>query len=277
MSTTWVQRWAQLGVGLLLVAGIVQGAAAGRLEPQLWQVDGLERTALVRRPAARAGEPRCPLVFVFHGHGGSMHHAARTIALHTAWREAVVVYPQGLPTPGHLTDPHGERTGWQRHRGDQQDRDLRFVDVMLAALNRTGAIDPARIYATGHSNGGAFTYLLWAERRAAFAAFAPSAAVLVRGAAQLRPRPVLHLGSPSDSLVKFAWQSRMIDHVLRVNGVGPRAPDTLGYVAYPDRSGQGADVATFLHDGGHAFPSDGTIRIVQFFQAHRLAFAETPE
>ena len=209
-----------------------------------------------------------PVVFVFHGHGGTMQHAARSIAVHDHWPEAIVVYPQGLPTPGHITDPDGERTGWQRHRGDQQDRDLRFVDAMLARLRHGGDLDATRVYATGHSNGGAFTYLLWAERADAFAAFAPSAAVLGRGAGKLRPRPVLHLGSPSDPLVVFAWQSRMIDHVLRINRVGPRRDELSGYAEYPATDATGADVATYLHDGGHAFPAEATPRIVAFFRAH---------
>ena len=122
------------------------------------------------------------------------------------------------------------------------------------------------MFATGHSNGGAFTYLLWAERGERFAAFAPSAAVLSRGVDKFAPRPVLHLGSLRDPLVKPEWQARMIDHVLRVNRGGPRRCGVAGYVVYPSETG--AEVATFLHDGGHRFPTDATGLIVRFFQAH---------
>jgi polyhydroxybutyrate depolymerase len=146
------------------------------------------------------------------------------------------------------------------------DRDLKFFDAMLASLRADYAVDEKRIYATGHSNGGLFTYLLWAERGAIFAAFAPSSAVLPRGLDRLQPKPVLHLGSPDDPLVKFAWQERMIDFVLRLNGCGPRHANALGYTTYA--STKGAEVATYLHSGGHRFPPAGTELIVKFFQAH---------
>ena len=46
---------------------------------------------------------------------------------------------------------------------------------MLARLKTDYKVDDKRIYSTGHSNGGGFTYLLWAARGDVFAAFAPSA------------------------------------------------------------------------------------------------------
>jgi hypothetical protein len=56
-------------------------------------------------------------------HGGSMLNAARTLGYHTRWPEAIVVYMQGLNTPGRLTDPEGRQPGWQHAVGDQGDRD----------------------------------------------------------------------------------------------------------------------------------------------------------
>ena len=47
--------------------------------------------------------------------------------------------------------------------------------MALASLRHTYNIDDDRIYATGFSNGGMFTYLLWAKRPNVFAAFAPVA------------------------------------------------------------------------------------------------------
>jgi polyhydroxybutyrate depolymerase len=130
--------------------------------PRHWDVDGVRREALVVTPAD--GEDLAPVVFVFHGHGGTARQAARSFDLHTHWPEAIVVYPQGLPTPGRLTDPEGKRNGWQHAAGEQEDRDLKFFDAMLASLKSEHNIDESRIYCTGHSNGGGFTYLLWAAR-----------------------------------------------------------------------------------------------------------------
>ncbi len=55
---------------------------------------------------------------------------------HKHWPEAIVVYMQGLNTPGALTDPDGKRPGWQKTFGDQGDRDLKFFDAVLATLRK---------------------------------------------------------------------------------------------------------------------------------------------
>jgi polyhydroxybutyrate depolymerase len=111
--------------------------------------------------------------------------------------------------------------------------------------------------------------LLWAERGDTFAAFAPSAALLAKGYDKFKPKPILHIGSPQDPLVKFAWQARMIDYDLKVNGCGPRQPDTLGYRSYA--SSKGAEVATYLHAGGHRYDKAAPELVVKFFKAHPQA------
>ena len=88
---------------------------------------------------------------------------------------------QGLNTPGALTDTEGKKPGWQKTFGDQDDRDLKFFDAVLATLKKDYKVDEKRIYATGHSNGGGFTYLLWAARGEVFAAVAPCAAAALIG------------------------------------------------------------------------------------------------
>jgi polyhydroxybutyrate depolymerase len=254
------------GLFVFLLGILWTGLAAfgAELERLTWTVDGVEREALVHVPA-HGGSTGTPLVFAFHGHGGSDRQASRSFRLHEVWPDALVVYPQGLPTAGQLTDQAGKEAGWQGCAGSQGDWDLKFFDVMLADLQKRYHVDAKRIYATGHSNGGGFTYLLWAERGSAFAAFAPSSAVLARGNSKFTPKPVLHLGSPNDPLVKWAWQEKMIDRDLEVDGAGPRRAST-GYIEYP--STKGADVATYLHTGGHRYPAAAPELIVKFFQVH---------
>jgi polyhydroxybutyrate depolymerase len=258
----------RLSLLLLLAAllGVSRLPGADNLERRTWVVDGQTREALVSIPPEAQRSGVMPVVFAFHGHTGTMRQASRSFPIHELWPGAIVVYPQGLPTPSPLVDREGEKSGWQSVAGAEGDRDLKFFDTMLADLRRQYRIDEKRIYAMGHSNGGSFTYLLWAERGDIFAAFAPSSALLGRGFGQPSPRPVLHIASPQDPLVKFTWQERMIDAVLKLNGCGPRQPTANGYVSYP--STKGAEVATYLHSGGHRFPSDATKLIVKFFQAH---------
>ncbi len=176
---------------------------------------------------------------------------------------------QGLPTPGQLTDPEGRQNGWQRDAADQGGRDLKFFDAVLNSLQKEYQIDPKRIYATGHSNGGGFTYLLWAERDDVFAAVAPSGALSLPALPKLKPKPVLHLAGETDPLVKFAWQEKMIQAVSKLNGCaesgGPWASsgDLAGTLYL---SAAGTPLITLIHPGGHQFPKEAPALIVRFFK-----------
>src|SRR5262245_29018100 len=98
-----------------------------------WKVGSDVREALVFAPASAKSAP-APVVFAFHGHGGTMKHAAASFAYEKHWPEAVVVYMQGLNTPGRLSDREGKKPGWQAGPGDQDDRDLKFFDAVLKSL-----------------------------------------------------------------------------------------------------------------------------------------------
>lgn len=253
----------------LLVAGMISAANGQSLPADLQRLDfsvgGVAREALVYIPATATGT-NAPVVFVFHGHGGSARQVARGFAIERHWPEAIVVYMQGLNAPGRLTDPEGKKPGWQASAGDQGDRDLKFFDAVLARLKRAHQVDARRIYSTGHSNGGAFTYLLWAERGDVFAAMAPSAAAF-RQVNQLKPKPAMHLAGEKDSLVKFTWQQATMSAVRKLNGcVANGQPWNQSGTLYP--SPIGTPAVTLIHPGGHEFDRNGPGLIVKFFQAH---------
>jgi polyhydroxybutyrate depolymerase len=227
-------------------------------------VNGVPRTALVHVPA-RARVAATPVVFVFHGHGGSAEQAASSFHLHQLWPEAIVVYPQGLDTPGALTDPEGNRAGWQRGPGDQEDRDLAFFDALLARLKSELRVDAHRVYATGHSNGGAFTYLLWLERPRELAAVAPSAAA-AKFALELTPKPALILGGRRDPLVKFRWQELTMRAVRRVNDCATEGEPWAGGAGTLYPSSHGTPLVTCIFEGGHRLDSTEPALIAKFLE-----------
>lgn len=238
------------------------------LSERTWTVDGVERTALVSVPP-RATREKTPLVFVFHGHGGSSSQASRSMPFHTAWPDALVVYPQGLPTPGQLTDPTGRLPGWQAKRGDLKDRDLAFFDAMRTALQADFRVDPKRVFATGHSNGGGFTYLLWAHRGTVLRAAAPSSAIPDPTSRDLPPKPALHLAGENDPLVRYNWQRMTIDRVKRINrceSEGKPWAKAGTLVGTRFDSATGNPLVTLIHPGGHNIPSEATPLIVRFFK-----------
>jgi len=228
-----------------------------------WMVDGLQREALVYKPS-KPSQGGAPLVFGFHGHGGNMRNAARTFQLEKNWPEAVVVYMQGIPTPGRLTDPDGKLPGWQHDPGDHNDRDLKFFDAVLETIKKDYKIDENRTYATGHSNGGAFTYVLWLARPDVFAAFAPSAAGS-RNAAKLTPKPAMHIAGENDPLVKFAGQKLVMDAVRRINGCESEGEEwATNCTLY--KSTKSAPFVAFIHSGDHKYPTAAPPLIVRFFK-----------
>ena len=201
-----------------------------------WTIDGQQRQALVYTPTT-VTTSRIPLVFVFHGFGDTAKNFSG-VGFQDAWKDAIIVYPQAAP-PG----------GWQNEPGRNGDGDLKLFDQMLTILRQQHRIDDARIYATGFSSGAKFTYLLWAERPAIFAAFAP---VSGQHAPSLRihaPKPLLHIVGTEDHQNEYALQVQSIEMARRVNGTA-------------------APVKTVIHGGGHVYPDGTTETIVRFFQQH---------
>ena len=243
-------------VGLLLIPGSRDAAA----QVMRWQVDGETREAIVYAPASPAGE-RAPLVLSFHGYGDNMQNFQYT-NVHVAWPEAIVVYFQGLERRRGLL-------GWQVERGGGGDRDLRLVDVALASLRETYSVDDDRIYATGYSNGGMFTYLLWAERPGVFAAYAPVAARLRPSVRPEQPRPVFHVAGERDRVVSFSDQEAAIAVAIETNGVEATTRCGAGCTVYG--AGTAAPVMTWIHAGAHVYPRGTSERIVSFFRGHSRA------
>lgn len=205
------------------------------------------------------------MIFVFHGHGGTALNAERGFRIQDHWPEAVVVYAQGIATKTRI-DPEGKRPGWQLQSGDGEDRDLKFFDAMLASLKTEGWVDPARVYVTGHSNGGAFTYLLAAMRRDVLAAAAPSSAGTLE-LASVKPIPMMHVAGRKDKIVPFQGQERMMKFMRDVNKCAVESTDWAeGCKCYA--SSVDAPFVQLVHDGGHEFLRSAPVLMVKFFKEH---------
>lgn len=240
-------------------------ARAADLSEVTYTVDGVERTALIYVPPSAKTSPT-PVVFVFHGHGGNSSNAERSFHIEKEWPEAIVIYPQGLKTPGSLVDPDGKMSGWQGAQGKEGDRDLKFFDVMLAQLKKDYNVDAKHIYSTGHSNGGFFTYLLWYTRGDVFAAVAPCAA-MAKYAPELKPKPAMHIAGEKDPLVKFTWQQMTMNAVRKVNGCDATGQSWADKCTlYP--SAGGTPLVEYIHPGGHVVPPEAPSLIVKFFKEH---------
>ena len=232
-----------------------------------WTVDGVKRTALVRVPA----DPKAPeaVVFCWHGHGGNSAQSVRGWAFDKADPTSILIYPQGLPTVSPLVDKEGRRSGWQSAVGAEGDRDIKLFDAILADLKKERSVNERRIYSMGHSNGAAFSYILWQARPDVLAAIGSVAGSLTIKARDLKPLPVIHVAGENDPLVKFAWQQATFAAVRRFNGCTdegkPYAKDGV-LEATLFTSTKGAPLVTAIHRGGHEYPKGSSELIARFFK-----------
>jgi polyhydroxybutyrate depolymerase len=225
------------------------------------QVDGVEREALV---CASNSAKAAPLVFAFHGYGGNMRNAARNFRLHEHWPEAIVVYLQGIPSVN-PRDPANPRPGWDVMRAQDDNRDVRFVDALLANLKKNYKIDDKQTFAMGHSNGGRFSYLLWGQRGDAFRAFSMCGSNSVGFESRLKPKSAFLIGGVGDSTVPIANQQKTAAFLMELLKAPPAPVVTSG--GYKLYKGEGnLELATYFHTGGHEYPADAGKMVVDFFR-----------
>jgi polyhydroxybutyrate depolymerase len=224
------------------------------------------REALIAIPSD-ANYESAPVIFAFHGHGGSMQIAELKFHCETLWPEAIVVYPQGLRTAGGVVDPEGRLSGWQLNVGDNADRDLLFFDQLIEYLHANYRIDDKRIYIVGHSNGAVFAYLLWAARYEKITAIGAIAGIIPTKVDRftLKPLPIFHAGGINDPIVKYSWQSDSINFIIGKNECidPPQVIDTYLNI-YSSRIG--IPVETYIDSGGHEMPNGIMTYIVNFFK-----------
>ena len=227
-------------------------------------IDGVKRKAKFVAP--KTSDKAAPVVLVFHGHGGNMNYARRAFDIPTLWPEAIVVYPEGLPTKT-LNDRQGTKNGWQIGVGDNGGRDLEFTDAILKKLHSDFKVDDRRIYAMGHSNGGRFTYVLWAARGEVFAAYSPAASPAGFLTLRMKPSSAFVIAGERDQIVSFESQKATIGSLERLLAV--KKSDRASSGLMKSQFGpNGIELDTYIYPGGHAYPKEALPLVVDFFKRH---------
>ena len=223
-------------------------AHSGGLEQRSIEAGGRSRTWLYAPAPADAPAP-VPLVMVFHGGQGDGRTIARQTRFHeVARREGfAVVYPDSVEywQDGRATTGTGQY-------------DIYLVRAIAARLVADEGIDPARIYATGASNGGMFTLRLACEASDLFAAVAPVIASFpVPYEAQCRPSrpvPVLMVNGTDDRLIQ--WRGGSIFKGARRGAGGEVVPVERTVAFWRQHNGCSAEASVEALPDRH--PDDGT-------------------
>ena len=164
-----------------------------------------ERTYRLFVPPAYDPRTPAPLVFVLHGGGGSGEVVARQTRFD---REAesggfIAVYPDGVVGADGARNWADGRPGLCVERNGVDD--VGFLTDLIDVVAAAYSVDPARVYATGISNGAFMSYRLACERAERIAAIAPVAGTLtVAPCAPSRPVSVLHIHGTADRYVPLA-------------------------------------------------------------------------
>lgn len=244
-------------------------------DAQMWQgldltVDGLHRKAIIIYPkSAKNGKP-VPVLFVFHGRRGLIPGVMKNMSIYKNFPEAIVIYPQGL----WVDTPNAEKLqwgcGWKLPRKNGDWRDIHLFDALLDTVSKSFPVDPKRIYAMGHSNGGGMTYGLWSVRGDKLAAVSISCSSSrtsgylpdMRG-----PKPVFFVIATRDQLVDYDKYKAYIDFIVGRQTTG--IPQTIapGKLYYPSRPG-GADVIVDTIEATHKIDKQAMALIADFFRKH---------
>ena len=164
------------------------------------RVDGRQRTYLLHVPSSYGGTRAVPLVLALHGRLGTGSGEERLAHLDKVSEEHgfLVAYPDGV-----------ERSWADGRRTTPSDRkgvdDVKFLSMLIDQIQHQYKVDPARIYATGMSNGGFMSGRLACELSGRIAGVAIVGASLSERVAAncnpAKPISVLILQGADDPLV----------------------------------------------------------------------------
>ena len=256
-------------------------------------VGGRTRMYLVDLPPRYRSIGALPLVLDFHGGGGGPA-SARTQTGFSALAArvgAIVVYPAGTGRLGEdrlLTWNAGTCCGYAQQ---EKVNEVAFVRALLDTLVATYPVDPARIYATGMSNGGMMAHLVGCRLSDRIAAIAVVSGELTVDCAPTRPESVLIIHGTADENLPInggigrkaldKHEVRPLSYAVdtwraRDRCTEPAVVTTSGPVRHSVWSScaEGTTVELYtIEGGGHAWP--GGQRMAQLLDAPSTALDAT--
>lgn len=216
-------------------------------------VNGTTRTMIVYAPSGLPAHPA--LVIACHGANQDAAYLQGMAKWETVADTAkfVVVYANGI---NKYWDIGGSS-------------DLNFMQAIIDNMYQRYSINRNRVYLTGFSMGGMFTYYAATHIADKIAAFAPVSGYLMGGpnATSSRPVPILHTHGTADDVCVYGSVQQHIDAWVRFNGCSTTPEVIKPYPSYKPNSPaemkrykggkNGVEVALLtLADKGHWWSMD---------------------
>jgi polyhydroxybutyrate depolymerase len=247
------------------------------IEVRTLNVQGGDRTYRVVRPPASGVSKALPLLLVLHGAGSTAEEVAVMTGFDTvSVQERVIV-----------AYPNADNGRWHASGSGNVD-DVLFIRTLIDRLEADYQIDPARIYATGFSNGGEMTYRLACQLADRIAAVGPVAGT--NGTADCHPAHPISViafhgttdsnsryeGDPGIGVLSFPAEFERWQQLNGCTG-SPKVEDSSTLVIRSAANCLAGTAVIYytLVEGDHEWPRSATVSatklIWQFFAAKSRA------
>lgn len=170
------------------------------------------------------------LVFNFHGYGSNANEQMRygDLRPQADANGFILVHPEGLDDIGGTS--YWNMGGWSASIHD----DLKFIDNLINLLMDKYSINSERIYSTGMSNGGFFSFHLACNLSASFAAIASVTGSMsfdtFNDCNPRKPTPILQIHGSIDSVVPYDGLLTIMKPVMEVMDYWKTANDCDEFV-----------------------------------------------
>ncbi|MBS2211279.1 hypothetical protein KEM09_07700 [Carboxylicivirga mesophila] len=172
-------------------------------------VNGTTREYIIYVPESYMGTSSLPLLLSFHGLTSNMEfNYAYTKFNELAENENfIVVHPNGIDNKWTLSENNNP--------------DIDFIEAILDHLEKDYKIESKRIYSTGMSNGGNFSFTLACGLSNRIAAIASVTGLMLQTAIgdciPTRPLSIFHIHGTEDPIANYAFVQRGLDFWIEHN------------------------------------------------------------
>jgi len=187
---------------------ITPNVPTGKMIKEL-TVNGITREYIIHVPENYNATTALPLLLSFHGLSSNMEFNYNyTNFDELAERENfIVVHPNGIDNRWTLSASNNP--------------DIDFIETLLDHLENDYKIESNRIYSTGMSNGGNFSFTLACELSNRIAAIASVTGLMLQVAIgdciPTRPLAILHIHGTEDPIANYAFVQRGLDFWIEHN------------------------------------------------------------
>lgn len=233
---------------------------------------GITRSYTVHIPTNYTAAMPCPLVLNLHGFTSNGTAQALLTRMNAIADTAgfIVVYPEG-------TLNSSQQQFWNAGYGAAVD-DVGFLSALIDTISNNYAVNTARVYSTGLSNGAIMSNTLACELDDKIAAIAGVAGTMSIGqynnCSPTNPMPVLHIHGTTDAIVPYAGTTGLIgvqtlvDHWRMHNNLStnyttisiPNSNLLDGSTVELRQYETGSNAPVHLYritNGGHSWPGSG--------------------